>query len=454
MGEWLIAQKPAPLSVSQINQQARQILERNFTAVWVTGEVSNYKVVSGHAYFSLKDASAQLPAVLFRREVDSLDFRIKDGMQIVIRGRLTVYAPYGRYQIVCDKAEPVGSGALQQAFNEIKGRLLAEGLFAPEKKRSLPLLPGRIAVVTSPTGAVIRDIIHVAQRRFPNFDLLVIPSKVQGVAAVSELLSALRQAHQLASQGAFDVLMITRGGGSLEDLWCFNDEQVARAIADFPVPTITGIGHETDFTIADFVADVRAPTPSAAAELVFPSMGDLRHRLQQLLLRTKQGTRRQLLHLRQRIFATAQIIAGTKSRLRDIYQQLVTSRGHLESLIKQIIHQRLLRVRELHLHLTRSHPQTKLTKFHQIFFRYNERLRLVSRAVVERQRRRLETVAGRLSALSPLAVLERGYSIVMDRQGRIVKDAAQRVVGEELSVRLLRGQLGVTVQQVVPHEKR
>lgn len=309
----MVSTQPKIWTVSSLNAQIRELLEESFPMIWVEGEVSNLRrPPSGHVYFTLKDDQSQIRSVIFRptafdKSAFAPSFVLEDGMTVLCRARLGVYPPRGEYQLIVDFAEPRGLGALQKAFEQLKARLQAEGLFDQAKKKAIPFLPGRIGVITSPTGAVIRDILHVTKRRFPSIHILIAPVRVQGVEAPLEIVDAIA-AMELAE--AVDVIILARGGGSLEDLAPFNDERVARAIYQCPIPVISAVGHETDFTIADFVADLRAPTPSAAAELVVPSHNELKRRIEVVLSR--------LVHLSgQRIRQEQQCLAGLVSRIID-----------------------------------------------------------------------------------------------------------------------------------------
>ncbi|MEZ4271824.1 MAG: exodeoxyribonuclease VII large subunit [Myxococcota bacterium] len=296
---------PPVLTVTQVNNLARNELERQFPHITVVAEVSNCKIISGHCYFTLKDRTSQLAAVLFKRDAARLKFALEVGQEVVVVGRLTIYGAYGRYQLVAESIEPRGVGALQTAFEQLKKRLADEGLFAVERKRPLPKLPARVAVVSSAEGAVIRDIIQVATRRCPNAQILLIPTRVQGRECATQVAYNIDRISRLTTSLGIDVIIVARGGGSLEDLWGFNDERVARAIVAAPVPVVSAVGHETDFCIADFVADARAPTPSAAAELVFPVYSDLQYSLQRYHHRSATALRRQIDNQRHHLRAVA-----------------------------------------------------------------------------------------------------------------------------------------------------
>jgi exodeoxyribonuclease VII large subunit len=458
-----------PLSVSEVNLRARGLLEKQFGVLHVSGELSSTRYdAAGHRWFCLKDAKSVLWAVMFRRDAAALRWPAKDGDQAIARGRLTIYPANGKYQIVVQHLEPAGAGALQAAFEELKRRLQAAGLFDPQRKRRLPLLPRRVAVITSPTGAVIRDIVQVARRRFPRCDLLVLAVRVQGADCGAGIAAAIERAGSLGGDQACDLLICARGGGSLEDLWGFNDERVAMALARSPIPTVSAVGHETDFTIADFVADVRAPTPSAAAELVFPIYGELVQGLLQAQLRLAQGMRR-------RLSAQRLVLRALRSELGDGRRQLNPRQQALSLLQQRLargfaaqLQRQRQRQQRLLQGLQRAHPQRRLAGLRALHLGTQRQLRGALEAGLRRRRTRLQGVApsqlmraagrqlqghrqhltqltDRLQALSPLAILGRGYSIVRDAAGRVVRDARAVAPGDALQVRPQHGQLRVQV---------
>ncbi len=387
-------------SVSQLTRRIRGHIENTFFDVWVKGEISNFKKPSsGHCYFNLKDANAQLRAVMFRSSLSKVKFELKDGMEILLHGNFTVYEARGEYQLVADNAEPLGTGALQLAFEQLKKKLQAEGLFSPEYKKKIPVLPKRIAVITSPTGAVIRDILNVLDRRFREREILVIPTSVQGEKASKEIASAIQTAlewNQKNSSREIEVIILARGGGSLEDLWSFNEEIVARAIFDCPIPIISAVGHETDVTIADFVADLRAPTPSAAAELVIPRKQDL-----------------------------IDLVSQHQTRLNhSIKRYLVQLRLHLDHLSN-----RLVNPREKIQHLREKFQNLQ----NQMYSIFQNRLKLV--------RKQLESNAQMLHSLSPLQVLARGYSLTRTAEKKIIQSVKEVSQGEIIVTQLQDGEL-------------
>lgn len=441
------------LSVSALNSRIKTLLEEGFAFVWVEGEVSNLRrPASGHVYFTLKDAKSQIRAVIFRSPFGDVRGRaggleIEEGMSLVCRARLTVYPPRGEYQLIIDAVEPRGLGALQKAFEQLKARLDAEGLFDPARKKPLPFLPARIGVVTSPTGAVIRDILTVTRRRFPSVDILISAVRVQGAEAPGEIVRAL---DEMQIAGGVDVIVLARGGGSLEDLAPFNDEGVARAIARSRIPVVSAVGHETDFTIADFTADLRAATPSAAAELVVPLRAELRDTVETLRLR--------LIRNRERIFKRQrERIAGLQNRLRDPKRRLADARialdDHVERMRLSVIRLREVRRQawiHLNVRLTHRDPRSRIGEARIGL----EGLRRSLRAAWEKRsganQNRLRTAAALLTSLSPLAVLGRGYGIVRRRpDGLILRRAGDVAAGQEISVRLATGSLHAKIMKIL-----
>ena len=438
--------RPRALTVSELTERIQGVLETEFVDVWVEGEVSNLKIAaSGHWYFSLKDAGAQVRAVVWGRDARLIRFRPQDGMKVLARGALRLYPPRGEYQLSVQVLEPLGKGSLQQAFEELKAKLEQEGLFDPARKRPLPMLPRRIGVVSSPTGAVIRDILRVLATRFANIDLLLYPARVQGEGAAAEIVQGLRALNRL---GGLDVIILARGGGSLEDLWAFNEETVARAIAASKLPVISAIGHETDFTIADFVADLRAPTPSAAAERVVQAKDELVARIAGLERRRDAAQRLRLARVRSRVEAAAahRVFAAEQGRLRVAAQRIDdlvrrAERGVLRG--GERGRERALRLRE---RLEACRLDRQLLARRERLGHDDDRLLAAFRPLLEERRARLGRLAASLDGLSPLAVLGRGYALVFDAAGsRLVRDAAETAPGERIRIRLHRGALGATV---------
>jgi exodeoxyribonuclease VII large subunit len=434
-------------TVSELSQEIKNLLEKRFPDVWVTGEVSNFRgATSGHLYFTLKDAGAQIRAVCFRNQARYLKFKPQDGIAVIARGHLSVYEARGEYQLCVDYLEPAGIGALQLAFEQLKQKLAAEGLFDPARKKPLPALPRTVGVVTSPTGAVIRDILRVLKRRFRNMNVLLYPAKVQGEGAAEEIVRGLEyfNKHTVA-----DVLIVARGGGSLEDLWAFNEEAVARAIAASEIPVISAVGHETDFTIADFVADLRAPTPSAAAELVVHRKQDFVDELRERARHMGQAVRLKLSEARE---------ALTALRLHHVFQTMRTRLGERAQRVDDDIVElaRLMRQK-----LSESRHAWLETSAGVVRYDFRrllglKRAELDERAVrlqsefarlLAERRNRLVQFDALLNERSPLTILNRGYSITRDAQGRIVRDAAAVAMGELISVRVAKGELGATVTE-------
>jgi len=428
-------------TVSQLTARIRDVLSASFTGIWVEGEVSNFKEAqSGHLYFTLKDESAQIRCVCFRNSAMRLKFRPEDGLKARVRGSISVYEPRGEYQIYVEHIEPVGVGELQLAFEQLKKKLGEEGLFDAARKKPLPMLPGRIGVITSPSGAALRDILRILRRRFPNVRVLIYPVRVQGEGAAGEIAAALKF---FTARAAADVLILARGGGSLEDLWAFNEEKVARAIAASHIPVISAVGHETDFTIADFVADVRASTPSAAAEIVVQTREAFDNHIRQLLL--SLGERLQYIildrrHRLQELFAhrafrrPEEIVRLYRQRTDELSLRLGDAlRVRLERLRKRFIEARA-RVASFDLRTRLSALRSRMDQRNVELTRRVERLLVV-------KRQRFERLVLQLEERSPLRVLERGYAIVYDSAGRVVRAADQVGVGDEVSVRLARGRL-------------
>ncbi len=440
-------------SVGQLTRRIRRLLEGELPHVAVEGEISNFnRAASGHVYFNLKDDAAQIRCVMFRNAAQALRYAPEDGLQVVLRGRISVFEARGEYQIQVLVMEPVGAGALQLAFEQLKRKLEDEGLFAEEAKQPLPFLPRRIGVVTSPTGAAIRDILHVLERRFPGLPVLIHPATVQGERAAGEIAEAIAALNRLAeAQKAaekIDVLIVGRGGGSAEDLWAFNEEVVARAIFASKVPVISAVGHETDFTIADFVADLRAPTPSAAAELAVPNRLDL--------LATAGALREQLINrigdelllgrerlsgLRARLDSPEGAIAQLVQRVDDLRQRTGQAAGrHLGQTAE--------RLRQMDGRLTQARPD-RFNRLHYSLARGLEaRLRPALRRHVRGLRERLEGQMELLESLSPLTVMKRGYGALHDRAGRLVRSVTEVRAGEAINVRLHDGTLDADVTRV------
>jgi exodeoxyribonuclease VII large subunit len=410
------------LTVSDLNARIRASLEDQFIEVWVEGEISNSKVWNtGHMYFTLKDPGAQIKGVMFRSALRSLRFRPQDGLHVIARGRVSVYEPKGEYQLICEHLEPEGLGSLQLAFEQLKQRLQAAGLFDPKRKRPLPALPRKIGVVTSLDGAAVRDIIQVLRRRYPDAHIVIRPTRVQGDGAALDIARAMAAIGRVKG---VDVVIVGRGGGSIEDLWAFNEEVVARAIAGCPVPTISAVGHETDVTIADFVADMRAPTPSAAAEMVVARKDDFCNHIDRLAHRVTAAMRGRLHRAESRLRALESRSTVIRSEIAARHRRYVSLWRSLETFD---LRRRLARIRE------------RLAAA-------DGRLAAASARTRHRADGRLRATAARLGALSPLAVLGRGYAVCWNAdRTAIVRDAARVAEGDRVRVTLARGELNCHV---------
>ncbi len=397
-------------SVSQLTRRLRGHIENAFFDVWVKGEISNFKKPSsGHSYFNLKDANAQLRAVMFKGSLSKLKFELKDGMEILLHGTMTVYEARGDYQLVADSAEPLGTGALQLAFEQLKKRLHAEGLFDPKYKKTIPTLPKRIGVITSPTGAVIKDILNVLKRRFNEREILILPTSVQGDKAALEIVAALKSVeewNQTHPERAIEVLIVGRGGGSLEDLWPFNEEIVARAIFACPIPIISAVGHETDVTIADFVADLRAPTPSVAAELVIPRKEDLLQQVTQQEVRLRTIFKKHLMQIRLHLGHLSNRLVDPRERIRYIKEKF---------------------------HLLEQ----------KLFSSFKNRLKLL--------RNQLEGDLQMLHSLSPLNVLARGYSLSRTAENKIIQSIKDVSPGQIIVTQLHDGEF---FSEILPNPEK
>jgi len=445
--------------VRELVGQVRELIEQEYGDVWVEGEISNFRPApSGHVYFTLKDADAQLPIVLFRRQAMLLRFRPEDGLHVLVRGRVSVYEQRGQMQLVAETMEPVGAGSLQLAFEQLKERLKAEGLFEADRKQALPAFPRTVGIITSPTGAVIRDFLNIVARRHSGLSVLLCPVSVQGDQAPAEIEAAiaLLNSTRFGDGGVVDVIVLARGGGSLEDLAAFNSERVARAIASSRLPVVSAVGHETDFTIADFVADLRAPTPSAAAELITEAQHKIAEHLAQQSHRLERAARFQLLQARQRL--TRLPVSRSEGRVAALMhrcaQRLDDQSQRIESAISSQLRQRQRQVDDLAAAVLRHDPRQDLAQA-------RERLQALSTRTdrsIERTLRRATVRTGaldaRLNALSPLAVLDRGYALVLDNAGGLVRSAAQVAVGDTLTTRLADGAFTSRVEVAAPKKPK
>ncbi len=443
-------EQPHVYSVSEITRDVRAILEAAFETVWIEGEISNFRLAaSGHAYFVLKDHKAQIKCVLFRGQRVGMKFTPQDGDQVLLLGRVTVYEARGDYQVIVEAVEPRGLGALQKAFEQLKEKLAKEGLFDEDRKQPLPEMPWKIGIVTSPTGAAIRDLIHVIRRRNPKTSVLLYPAKVQGDGAAEEIARGI---HELNQRKDIDVIIIGRGGGSIEDLWAFNEEAVARAIAQSKIPVVSAVGHEIDFTIADFVADLRAPTPSAAAELVVPKLNDIVQDLQYLTHQMIERMEEDIEDYRERLRSLIdrrffreprQILDAPAQRLDEMVQRLLRGLDQWVLVKRGNLTQRVHR-------LFQASPSKNIQAF------FERRTDLVARLLrrmesqIKLKMEKLDGAAKRLNALSPLNVLDRGYSITTsNKTGKAVTSSHQVNKGDTVRIRLAKGQLDATVDETI-----
>jgi len=436
--------------VADLVSAVRTTVERGYTDVWVEGEISNFRPAeSGHLYFTLKDGDAQLRVVMFRSQARLLRFRPENGMQIIARGRVTIYDARGELQLSAEFLEPVGAGALQLAFEQLKKKLAEEGLFDPARKKPIPQLPRRIGIITSARGAALHDMLNVLGRRHESVGILIYPAQVQGEAAPTEVAAGVKYFNRAKN---VDVLIIARGGGSLEDLAAFNDEQLARTIAASALPVISAVGHETDFTICDFVADLRAPTPSAAAELVIESKHKLAEHLAHLHRRQDRAMRYHLLMARNRLTELAQ--RGAFLRMKDVLDR----RGQrLDELTFRLAAGFRQSLREYRRRLDVASARVRHFDFRRSLAITRTKLdagaSTLQRAVQARllhERARLEQLSARLNALSPVKILDRGYALVFDNEGRLVKDATRLSAGDRISARVSRGTLTAEVKGTTP----
>jgi len=442
------------LSVTELNGRIKHLLEESFDIFWVEGEISNlHRPASGHIYFTLKDENSQIRAVVFRSAMGGGPFRrtgmlfeLEDGMRIICRARLTVYQPRGDYQLLIENIEPLGIGALQKAFEQLKARLQAEGLFDGAHKKALPLLPRRIGVITSPTGAVIRDILNVTGRRFPSVDILIAPVHVQGSEAAGEIIRALAD---LQACGDIEVIILARGGGSLEDLAAFNNEGVARAIFKAHIPIVSAVGHETDFTIADFVADLRAPTPSAAAELVVPVQVDLAAAVGALRLRITYHQGRLMERRREKLLYLAGRLPAPDRMIADLRLTVGAGLNRMQAVMNQALARRRQQMDRASLRLRHTSPREQIGKARGILATMRKDVIAAVAAIVAERKKRLGAGLIGLDTLSPLAVLRRGYSIAKLLPGGILlKDTQLLTAGADVDVTLAEGGFQAQVKRI------
>jgi exodeoxyribonuclease VII large subunit len=440
-------------SVSELTADIRRVLERSLGQLWVGGEITNCRAQSsGHVYFTLKDAGAQISCVLFRSDSVANRQALQDGQKVILKGELTVYEPRGQYQLHVLAIEPQGVGALQVAFEKLKQKLAAEGLFAPERKRPLPRFPQRIGLVTSPNGAALRDVLHAVQRRQPGLEIIFVPCAVQGSGAAAEIAAAIALLNQWSQRASrkLDVILLTRGGGSLEDLWAFNEEAVARAIVQSAVPVVSAVGHEIDFTISDFAADVRAATPTAGAEILTEGafaaarwLEEVQDRMGETVRRYIASEERQLGQLAQRLRAS-----HPRRQLNRRLQLLDDLHGELSRSMRRDLQQRRLAARQLGLRLGRLRPSRQLALRREALVRQRDRLREQARNQLHSLRQQCDALGTRLRLLGPEQVLARGYSITQDaRTGKVIRAARQTRPGQKLKTRLHIGEVRSAVEK-------
>lgn len=436
--------------VAELVGEVRVHIEREYADVWVEGEISNLRPApSGHAYFTLKDGDAQLPAVMFRRQASLLRFRPEDGLHVIARGKISVYEQRGQMQIVAEFMEPVGAGSLQIAFEQLKARLNEEGLFDQNRKKPLPAFPRSVGIITSPTGAVIRDFLNVARRRHAGLDVLLYPSLVQGEGAALEIAAGIAFFNRAR---AVDVIVIARGGGSIEDLAPFNSELLARAIAESGLPVVSAVGHETDYTIADFVADLRAPTPSAAAELITCALHNVEEHIEQLTMRLQRACRYRLMQARDS-FASLGVDASLV-RLREGFarrqQHIDELRFRIEVAWNATCRALADRLNLLTTRLRRQDATHRLQLTRERLSGLENRLLRAQQGRLRDHAARLHSLARQLGALSPLAVLNRGYALVFHETGALVKDASALMPDERLRTRMAQGSIESRVTKIIP----
>ena len=430
------------ISVSELNKHAKRLLESEFPLLFVEGEISNFaRPRSGHWYFTLKDEKAQIRCAMFKNRNQTVKFEPKDGQQVIVRGRISLYEGRGEFQMIAEFLEDFGDGALRRAFDKLKDSLQAEGLFDEDRKKPLPAMPSHIAVITSTQGAAIRDVISVVRRRFPALRLSILPVQVQGEESVAQIVEALRFAN-LYSKDPFDLVLLTRGGGSLEDLWSFNTEPVARAISASRLPIVAAIGHESDVSISDFVADLRAPTPSAAAELITPDgevitdqLNSLKRRLKLSVAQKMQDDLREVGHLKRRLRHPAH-------HLNELTQRLDDLEGRLNRSVQNILSRGQSRLSTVHL----PSPTAALASRRQRLANLHEKLKIVEQNHRRDMQARFARISGKLDALSPLATLQRGFAIVSNAEtGKVLLNSEEINTGDRIKTRLNKGSVVATV---------
>lgn len=437
-------------TVSELNREVRGALEHGYPSLWISGEISNFRQPMGaHMYFTLKDAGSQVRAVLFRGSQYGLKFTPADGMEVIVHGRISVYEPRGEYQVVCDLLEPKGLGALQAALEKLKAKLDAEGLFSVERKKPIPPFPVRLALITSPTGAAVKDFLQTATRRFPGVHVLICPVRVQGAAAAGEIAGAIEWVNL---REAAEVIAVVRGGGSLEDLWPFNEELLVRAIAASAIPVVTGVGHETDFTLADFAADQRALTPTDAARIAVPDAAEIRDRLLGLAEDLHSAVSREVSDRRLALLR----LSGRLDRSRDIIndaRQLIEDRVQtLTAALRGLIILKRGSIGELQRRAAENHPRQRVVLMRARCGELSHRFGIVMTSMLREKRRGLGDAARLLNGLSPLTVLERGYSLIFNAEGVVVRDATEIRMGDLVTLKFSRGSAEAEIKKTSPRD--
>ncbi len=444
---------PPLLTVSELTRQIRSNLEQQFPSVWVEGEISNLRSPSsGHHYLTLKDQGSQIRAVLFRRQAQRLKFALQDGLEVLVIGRLTVYEPRGDYQLLLEAVEPKGIGELQLAFRQLKTKLEAEGLFQESRKQPLPAFPERIGIVTSPVGAAIHDVLTIVHRRWPMAYILIAPVAVQGQEASGQIAAAIQMFNHASSQSEkVDVLIVGRGGGSLEDLWAFNEEPVVRAIAASLIPVVSAVGHETDVTLADLVADCRAPTPSAAAELIVPDGGNIKDQIGLHRIRLERALKNLVAALTVRVQRSHHQLPEPRLIIGRFIQRVDELERNLYQKVKEWCRQVQLLLLEHQSRIWEANPQLRIQREHSRVLELNQQMVQGIKNSVSSRRHQASLAISQMDQLSPLGVLARGYSIAKDlRSGKVLKKSTDTSVGEEVQAILSEGHLVCRVEKIFP----
>ena len=450
----IISPEKTILSVSQLNRRAKQLLETHLPLIWVSGEISNLaQPSSGHWYFSLKDNKAQVRCAMFRNTNQRLRWQPQSGQQVLIRARVSLYEGRGEYQLIAEHMEAAGAGQLQQHYEILKAKLHAEGLFEESRKQVIPSFSPHIAVITSPTGAAIHDILQVLKRRSPMSEVTIIPVNVQGNTAAAEMAEALKKVEhysQINKHRSFDVIIIGRGGGSIEDLWAFNDENLARSIAQCPIPVVSAVGHEVDFTIADFVADLRAPTPSASAEMISPDINEWQQTIDVYFTQLQSIIRRKIEQKTQKINFYKKRLRHPSAIIQQQKQQLLLTQQSLQLALRQRMSRCKEQLRNTSFQLHQHHPTIKIEHRQQQLIRAEKQLKQHINSVLAAKQQQLAHKVQILNAVNPLQVLARGYAVVSQKSGQIMKNTKSLSVGDELSTQLAQGTYVSVVKKILP----